>query len=151
MFYTIIGIVVVNSYLLSAYAPVPEERKFTKQLAFREALCKALFAYSTGAVASAGSTATVANGAATIGVKIDHHRVSMKRASCVMCKQGAREGRRGIRGQQGRVLLAISPNVVSRSKDRHIARATTGCSSCQVSLCRDRGCWDAFHSGVDFA
>ena len=30
MFYTIISIVVINLYLLSAYAPVPEERKFTK-------------------------------------------------------------------------------------------------------------------------
>ena len=75
----------------------------------------------------------------------------MKRTPYVICKQGAREEKKGIRGQQKRVLLAILPNVVSRSKDRHIVRATTGCSSCQVSLCRDRGCWDAFHSEVDFA
>ena len=141
IFYTMIGIVVVNSYLLSAYAPVPEEKKFTKQIKFREALCKALFAHSTA----------VADGAAITGVKMGHHRVSMKRAPCVMCKYGAGKGRRGIRGQQGRVLLAISPNIVSRSRDRHIARATTGCLSCQASLCRDRGCWEAFHSGVDSA
>ena len=35
IFYTIVGIVVVNSYLLSAYAPVPKE-KFITHLAFRE-------------------------------------------------------------------------------------------------------------------
>ena len=51
MFYTLIGIVVVDSYLLSSYAAVPKEDKFTKHLALREALYKALFTHATGAAA----------------------------------------------------------------------------------------------------
>ena len=51
MFYTLIGIVVVNSYLLSLYAAVPKKEKF-KHLAYKETLYKALFAQATGAVAA---------------------------------------------------------------------------------------------------
>ena len=129
MFYTISNIVIINSYLLSAYAPIPEERKFTKQIKFREALCKTLFTHLTNAVASAGNITIIANKAAITGVKINHHRVSMKRAPYVIYKQGARERKKDIKNQQEYILLVISPNVVSRSKNRHIARATTGYSS----------------------
>ena len=52
VFYTIIGIVVVNSFILSSYAPVSKEKKFTDQRAFREMLHKALFVRSTGADAA---------------------------------------------------------------------------------------------------
>ena len=52
MFYTLISIVVVNSYLLSSYAAVPKKEKFTKYLIYREALYKVLFAQATGAVAA---------------------------------------------------------------------------------------------------
>ena len=44
MFYTMLGIVVVKSFLLLFYSSVPEKDKFTKQCLFREALYKALFA-----------------------------------------------------------------------------------------------------------
>ena len=49
MFYILIGIIIINFYLLSSYAAMPKEAKFTKYLAFREALYKALFNYATGA------------------------------------------------------------------------------------------------------
>ena len=49
MFYIIISIVVVNSFILSSYAPVSKEKKFTDQRAFKEILYKALFACLTGA------------------------------------------------------------------------------------------------------
>ena len=149
IFYTIIGIVVVNSYLLSTYTPVSKEKKFTEQIKFREALCKALFDHSTGVAAAAA--AYVADAAATANVEVGHHRVSMKRAPCVICKQGVKEGKRGIRGQKRHVLQAISPNFVSKRKDRHGIRVKSGCDSCKVALCSaraQRGCWEAFHSGA---
>ena len=43
MFYSVIKIIIINSYLLSLYAPVPEKEKFTIYLAFRKALYKQLF------------------------------------------------------------------------------------------------------------
>ena len=43
IFYTMVGIVVVNSYLLSSYASVPKKKKFVSYLAFRKALYKVLF------------------------------------------------------------------------------------------------------------
>ena len=55
MFYTMIGIVVVNSFLLSSYAPVSKKDKFTDHSVFREALYKQLFKHVTGAEAAGAS------------------------------------------------------------------------------------------------
>ena len=52
MLYTVISMVIMNSYLLSLHAPVPKENKFTDYLAFRQALYKALFQHLTGAAAA---------------------------------------------------------------------------------------------------
>ena len=189
MLYTIIGVVVVNSYLLSLHAPVPKENKFTDHLAFRQALYEALFQHSTGAAAAGAAeslpvagpvnfmlppggtmpviddpdtkdraelvaAAAIAAAAgkmlvtAAASASVEHQRVSMKRAACIMCKQAAAEEKRGIRGPRNRAFQALSPNIASKRKDKHIARAITGCSSCNVVLCSRKGCWEAFHSGV---
>ena len=39
--------------------------------------------------------------AAAEGANIEHQRVPMKRATCVVCKQASRERKREIRGQKG--------------------------------------------------
>ena len=188
MFYTLIGIVVVNSYLLSSYAAVPKEDKFTKHLAFREALYKALFDHATGAAAAgAKETMPVARPvniplqlggsipwvdqetqgeaarkvvrtayktsellmAAAAAARVEHQRGPLpKRSACVMCKEDSVEGRRGSRGPKRRVLHALSPNVTSRSLDRHVSRPRTGYVSCNIALCRTGRCWEVFHSGV---
>ena len=49
MFYNLIDVVVINSFLLSYYAPVTNEDKFLIYLTFREALCKGLFIYIVAA------------------------------------------------------------------------------------------------------
>ena len=85
---------------------------------------------------------------AAVDIYVEHQRVSMKRAPCVMCKQAAKEGKRGIGSSKSIVFQALSPNIVSERKDRHVTRAKTGCSSCNVALCSTRGCWEAFHSGA---
>ena len=79
---------------------------------------------------------------------VKHQRVSMKRASCVICKQAAKKKKRGIKGSRSHVFQALLPNIISKRKDRHIARAITGCSSYNVVLCSRKGCWEAFHSGA---
>ena len=148
MFYTVIGVVVVNSYLLSLYAPVPKEKKFMEHLAFREALYKALFQHSTRAAVAGAASLPVAGPMNLADAYVEHQRVSMKRAACIMCKQAAEEERRGIRGTKRSVFQALSPNIASKRKDKHVARAMTGCSSCNVVLCSRKGCWEAFHSGA---
>ena len=156
MFYSLVDIVAVNSFLLSSYAPVAEVGKFLKHRAFREALCKELFAHArpqsivvvagpaTAATTIAAAAADVADAAGVTGV--EHQRVKMKRLVCVICKQAAAEERRGIKRQRRQALQAISPNNASKLKDRHVPRAETGCASCEVSLCTKKGCWEVFHS-----
>ena len=46
MFYTLIGIVVINFYLLSSYVAVLKKDKFTKYLIFKKTLYKALFKHA---------------------------------------------------------------------------------------------------------
>ena len=60
MFYIMIGMVIVNLYLLSSYAPVPGKERFTKQLAFREVLFKQLFEHAIGVEAVTNAALPVA-------------------------------------------------------------------------------------------
>ena len=136
MFYTLIEIIAVNSFILSASSYVPEEKKITDHFTFREALC-------TGLLTHAKPKADTANPAGL------HQWVKIKRSQCVVCKQAAAEERRGIKGARRQVLQAISPNIASRRRDKHIPRARTGCNLCRVALCTPKGtkrCWEAFHS-----
>ena len=156
MFYNLVSVIAMNSFLLSTYAPAAKENKFSTYLAFREALCKGLFVHakSHSTVIVAGPiTAVVTNKVAvdaadTAGARVKHQRVKMKRSACVICKQAAAEERRGIKQQKRQVLQAISPNIVDKCKDRHVLRVKTGCASCKVSLCTKKGCWEVFHSGA---
>ena len=155
IFYSLLDIVVVNSFLLSCYAPVTKEDRFLTHRAFREALCKDLFTY---AVPTAAAAATVVGPVhimpAVVGAvyaaptRVEHQRVKMKRAACVVCKQAVAEERRGIKQQRRLILQAVSPNVTSKRMDRHISRVKTGCASCMVALCARKGCWELFHLGA---
>ena len=136
MFYTLVEIIAVNSFTLSAFSYVPKKDKFTHHLALREALYAGLLAH--------------ARPLADTAEKIDlHQRVKMSRMGCVVCKQAAAEERRGIKGSRRRVLQGISPNFVSKRKDRHVPRAKSGCNLCGVALCAKKRCWEAFHSGAN--
>ena len=46
MFYSLVGVIAVNFFLLSTYAPAAKENKFSTYLAFRDALCKGLFTHT---------------------------------------------------------------------------------------------------------
>ena len=54
IFYTIINIVVVNSFLISSYATVPKEDKIMIHAVFREKLYTGLFEHATGAAGASG-------------------------------------------------------------------------------------------------
>ena len=62
----------MNFFLLSFYAPVAEEDKFSKYWAFRDALCKGLFAHakprSTVAIADIVTVAVVVATADVVAV-----------------------------------------------------------------------------------
>ena len=138
MFYTLVEIVAVNAFNLSTFSYVPTKSKFADHAAFREALCEGLFAHTK----LTSDTAGIGDIAGIIGM---HQRVKFERAPCVICKQAAEVERRGIKGIRRQVFQELSANIVSRRKDRHVSRATSGCCFCKVALCRKRGCWEAFH------
>ena len=133
MFYTLIKIVVINFFILSAFSYVPEKKKITNYLAFRETLC-------AGLIAHAKPTADTANTADTAGTAGQHQRVKIKRAPCVICKQAAKEKKREIKGLRRWILQGISPNIISKRSDYCVFRAKTGCDVCKVALCAKRGC-----------
>ena len=166
MFYTLIEIIAVNSFTVSAFSYIPNEKKYTNHLAFREALYEGLLAHTkpeaviTNTVGVAGTADTAGTvGAAdaagvadTVGAADSvrlHQRVKMKRAPCVICKQAAAEERRGIKGIRRQALQAIAPNIMYKRKERRVTRTRVGCYLCKVALCRERGCWEAFHSGAN--
>ena len=77
---------------------------------------------------------------AIANLSIKHQRVSIKRASYVICKQATKEEKREIREPRSHVFQALLPNIISKRKNRHIARAITGCSSYNVVLCSRKEC-----------
>ena len=104
MFYSLLNIVVVNSFLLSYHAPIAKEDKFSEHRVFRKALCKGLFIYirsqSIVPVADTATTAytvAIADAAYTASARVKHQRVKIKRAVCVICKQTAAKETRGIK------------------------------------------------------
>ena len=137
MFYILVEITAVNCFILSSHSYVAKEDKFTSHLAFREALYSGLFEHAKYTASPTTYTA------------VRHQRIQMKRSACVVCKQVSAEERRGVKGRKRQVLQALSPHIASKRKDRHVARPLTGCSSCKVSLCAKKGCWDVYHSGMN--
>ena len=108
MFYSLVNVIAVNSFLLSTYAPAIKEDKFLTYLAFREALCKGLFAHTrphstviiAGPITAAVTNRVAVGAAGTVGARVEHQRVQMKRSAYVICKQAAAEERRGIKRQK---------------------------------------------------
>ena len=66
MFYTLIKIVAVNFFILSAFSYVPEEKKITNYLVFRETLCAGLIVHAKPTVDTV-NTADTAGTAGTAG------------------------------------------------------------------------------------
>ena len=104
MFYNLLNIVVVNSFLLSYHAPIAKEDKFSEHRAFRKTLCKGLFIHTRPqSIVPIADTATTAYTVAIVGAayiasaRVEHQKIKIKRAACVICKQAAAEERREIK------------------------------------------------------
>ena len=82
MFYTLIKIMVINFFILSAFLYVPEEKKIINHLAFRETLCAGLIVYAK----PTADTANTADTASTADIVGQHQRIKIKCAPCVICK-----------------------------------------------------------------
>ena len=80
--------------------------------------------------------------------RVEHQRVKIKRATCVVYKQAVAEKRQGIKQQKKLILQIVSPNVTSKRMNRHAPRVKIGCASCMVALCARKGCWELFHLGA---
>ena len=78
MFYRLLNIVIVNSFLLSYHAPIAKEDKFSKHRAFRKALCKGLFIHIRPQ-----SIVPIAD---TVITRVKHQRVKIKRAAYIIYK-----------------------------------------------------------------
>ena len=94
MFYSLVSVIVVNFFLLSTYASAAKENKFSIYLAFREALCKGLFAHArlhSIVIMVDPITAVVTNrvavgAAGTVDARVEHQRVKIKCLIYVICK-----------------------------------------------------------------
>ena len=68
MFYNLLNVVVVNSFLLSYHVPVAKEDKFSEYRAFRKALCKGLFIFvRPQSIVPVADTVTVVYTVAIVG------------------------------------------------------------------------------------
>ena len=104
MFYSLLNIVVMNSFLLSYHAPITKEDKFSEHKVFRKALCKGLFIYiRPQSIVPIVNIVTIAYAVAIAGAayiasaRVEHQRIKIKRAAYVIYKQAAAEERREIK------------------------------------------------------
>ena len=114
MFYTLVEIIAVNSFTLSAFSYVPKEKKCLDYFTFREALWQGLLAHAKPKAGIIDTASTARR----------HQKVQIKRALCVICKQTAAEERRGIKGVRRQALQALSPNIVGKRKERRVNRTS---------------------------
>ena len=93
MFYNLLNIVVVNSFWLSYHAPIAKEDKFSEHRVFRKTLCKGLFIHtrpqSIVPVANKVTVAyavAIAGAAYTASARVEHKKIKIKCAVCVIYK-----------------------------------------------------------------
>ena len=68
MFYSLLNIVIMNSFLLSYHAPITKEDKFSKHKVFKKTLCKGLFIYiRLQSIVLIADTVTTAYAVAIVG------------------------------------------------------------------------------------
>ena len=95
----------MNFFLLSTYAPTAKKNKFSIYLAFRKALCKGLFTHTkphSTVIMADPVTVVVTNRVAvgtanTVGTRVKHQRVKIKRLVYIIYKYVAVEKRREIK------------------------------------------------------
>jgi hypothetical protein len=133
--------VLVNCYLLALCSDVPEPREinFRSQADFRRQLVTALIAKGReGEVCPKRRISRISQGADQVPTRL-HEQVKLRRRGiCVYCK-----GLRFKDRLKKRVALAQIASNQGRKSSQHVS--IYGCKQCDVSLCRDRGCFDSFH------
>jgi hypothetical protein len=133
--------VLINCYLLALYSDVPEPREisFRSQTDFRMQLVTALVAKGREReVCPKRRISRIGQGVGQVPRR-SHELVKLRRTGiCVYCK-GLRFGDR----PKKRVALAQIASNEGRESSHHVS--IYGCKQCDVSLCKDRGCFDVFH------
>ena len=140
--YWLLRTVLVNCYLLALCSDVPEPRQvsFRSQQDFRKQLVGALLAMAKGGSEPCKKRRiSVINPDATQEPVSSHTPIKMdKKRLCVSCK-----GLRFRDRPQKRVALAEIAANSKRPSSRH--ESWYGYKQCDVHLCKERGCFDAFH------
>jgi hypothetical protein len=133
--------VLINCYLLALCSDVPEPRavSFRSQQDFREQLIGALLAKGRdGKLCRKRRISQISQAADQVPIR-SHEQVKLaKRGECVYC--------RGLRIRdrpKKRVALSEIATNQGRSSSRH--ESQYGCKQCDVHLCKQRGCFTAFH------
>ena len=125
LFFGLLGIAIVNSYLLSFHSKVNNKAKYTRFGKFRKDLIQGLIEHGERLPTMATESLNKKRERATVGTHIWSLR---KQQRCVVCSRA-----------QARPLSELSAN--------HMApkRPKGGCNTCSVNICKVGRCWDEFH------
>jgi len=134
-----------NSYLLSLYSDVPEPRqvKFRSQKDFRQKLIQSLLAQGRTEVPRSNKRriSRVEPEADNMPLTLHTFIKMPKRGWCFYCKGGRVTDR-----PQKRV--ALGQIAVQNNRQSAMHQSSYGCKECNISLCRERGCWLKYHNNT---
>ena len=146
LFYWLLNIVLVNSYLLSFHSNVEKSLKFNDQAKFREALIEALF--------EAAKARPIQRKQANIGTNFDGfttpaHRHKMEHRG-IQGECWNYNGKKHGEHPRKRVALSaisvnLSTNTLKNTSTTHRKRSYYGCHECSVPLCKERPCFEEYH------
>ena len=139
LFYWLLDLVLVNTYLLAKAIRMPIKGKFRRRRQhrqFQEALAKALMAYHEAP---------------------EHNQIRRPtRAYCAYCRKGQLnwEPKHQQRWHQQRSFGTNITNIGGGSGgyygDRFRGSSTQwGCDSCNIPLCKNRDCWRLWHENLN--
>jgi hypothetical protein len=134
--------VLINCYLLALCSDLPEPREvnFRSQQDFRRQLISALIAKSKDSeICPKRAISRISGGADQVPLRA-HKQVKLgRKGECVNCK-----GLRAKDRPKKRLPLSQIAANYGRESSRHESKY--GCLQCDVHLCKERGCFDVFHS-----
>ena len=125
LFFGLLGISIVNSYLLSLHSKVDKKAKYTRFTKFRKDLIQGLIEHGERLSTIANEFVNKKSERATIGT---HEWSVRKQQRCVVCSR-----------TQAMPLGKRSANHAAPK------RPGGGCNTCNVNICKVGRCWDEFH------
>ena len=134
--------VLINSYLLALCSDVPEHRQvsFRSQQDFRRQLISSLLTMGRDSeICPKRRISQISQGADQVPIRA-HEQVKLSKiGECVCCK--------GLRfGDRPRKRVALAQIAANEGRESLRKGSFYGCKQCNVHLCKNRGCFNVFHS-----